>query len=780
MALNVQRLQGASDDDLRKAFKNLGLIIDAGNRARECVDAARLCCQLLVVRTRPFLLDDAVLAKPFAVVFEPNTSRRLRWLCFALCQMAFPADAGALQPTRVNQVGDELGWKLLARLVFGQVVPRQLRVDNTPLVVDAVLAEDDRSSIALPVLAMLAATDPALLGVPAMERIESKIEHWLCQASTFSAPPKPTTSSSFWRPLSTTQGAASVVTEIDGDSTRGFFTVLNYARRYRTDQVINVTVFSMLYPWLRAQFCGPNKRAISHGLATIVVKYCERLIAQAELLSPATPSYEQQRPFVESVLLEVVRLLDLLCQIDPALVETSFYTVKNIDTLKASRSCGLVLLAVLQFYVNHGSVVDFDSRSAFRHFFQSFLNRNYTDALNGFGTFSFCVRNERFLLEKSNVFSLYFPSLLKLLAWYPQTFAADTERLLPVLVGPSSLIELTHLLLDLPVLASALEFMLRTHKIQAIRDGMVVQHPPEYHAMFNYILRNESGVSINFWSSPETWAMLVTFCRNNPVTQRVVAAANVVPGLLRTLLDLALFHADTDTLSLMVGLVLERTHQLCPMPAIQRQMDDTRQALLDALLAFCEREPALVATHSEQIVETLATSASDPDPAKEVVCTHLIWMLGEHVATEVHSAFTPALQGQVYETLELFAYEKMAAVKQDAGAVSPVLHRLLQVVISAITKLAARKQDLIPRALLCLSKLVGPGGLTMLPDTVRDRAAQSIHLLKMPSVASVMFGPGARPLPPGDGSHVSRHSTLGMALMQPAVGDRRGRPALLV
>ena len=53
--------------------------------------------------------------------------------------------------------------------------------------------------------------------------------------------------------------------------------------------------------------------------------------------------------------------------------------------------------------------------------------------------------------------SLYFPALLKLVAWHPRSFWKEFTELLPALVSPSSCMELFHTILDLPFLASVME-----------------------------------------------------------------------------------------------------------------------------------------------------------------------------------------------------------------------------------------------------------------------------------------------------------------------------------
>lgn len=61
------------------------------------------------------------------------------------------------------------------------------------------------------------------------------------------------------------------------------------------------------------------------------------------------------KEFTEATSMEAVRILDLLCLMDPSLVSCIFPAVKKVYERTANRQSGLVFSAVLQFFVNHGS-----------------------------------------------------------------------------------------------------------------------------------------------------------------------------------------------------------------------------------------------------------------------------------------------------------------------------------------------------------------------------------------------------------------------------------------
>lgn len=96
--------------------------------------------------------------------------------------------------------------------------------------------------------------------------------------------------------------------------------------------------------------------------------------------------------------------------------------------------------------------------------------------------------------------------------------------LLPALVSPSTCVELLHSLLDLPLLVSALEKLdmkgNAVHLIVLIKLGgdmnaedSADSNESQYRVIYNHLLRNESGASINFWAQPATLVLLQQFCK---------------------------------------------------------------------------------------------------------------------------------------------------------------------------------------------------------------------------------------------------------------------------
>lgn len=81
---------------------------------------------------------------------------------------------------------------------------------------------------------------------------------------------------------------------------------------------------------------------------------------------------------------------------------------------------------------------------------------------------------------------------------------------------PETTPELFHTLLDLPLLASALErsvYNFENFESEHFEHQSQKNVTSELRVIFNYLLRNEAGLSINFWETSTTLPLLQEFCR---------------------------------------------------------------------------------------------------------------------------------------------------------------------------------------------------------------------------------------------------------------------------
>jgi AP-5 complex subunit zeta-1 len=79
-----------------------------------------------------------------------------------------------------------------------------------------------------------------------------------------------------------------------------------------------------------------------------------------------------------------------------------------------------------------------------------------------------------------------------------------------------------------------------------------------------------------------------------------------------------------------------------------------------------------------------------------------VWIVGEFAHTGYDVRCTADKLSLFYETLEMIGYE----ISYNLGQYSGYTLRLIMVLMNTLAKLASRCQDLIPRTLLCLNKIV--------------------------------------------------------------------------
>jgi AP-5 complex subunit zeta-1 len=324
----------------------------------------------------------------------------------------------------------------------------------------------------------------------------------------------------------------------------------------------------------------------------------------------------------------------------------------------------------------------------------------------------------------SSILGRYFPQLLKLCAWYPRSLRAEMIELLPVMVDPSSYVELLHAVLDLPLTSLALE--------RQLMGGARAKSSAEasLRVLYNYLLRADSGVPARlFWGSTAMQPLLELFC-DVPPTARVLAAADFAPLLLKQLLDVASNYGGLPTVRRLMPIAFRRLEQLYPMPSFRRAIE---AVVVEHVRRAFGRWPSLIVSAKDIVIEVLGDSSSDG--RQELILT-LVWLVGE-LADPVQRQCSPELLNEYHEVLELFIYERSSYVRAGEDASPDATTRLMIVLQYAVAKLAARFPDLASRVMLCLAKVIRDGDY--FDPIVIQRASEAINLLKFPSVASAIL-----------------------------------------
>jgi len=372
------------------------------------------------------------------------------------------------------------------------------------------------------------------------------------------------------------------------------------------------------------------------------------------------------------------------------------------------------------------------------------LSSYYSNSSLAFDIIFFCLDNVEKLCFSTTSLLKYFPNLLKILAWYPRTYVKEFMDLLPSMLNKDTVVEMFHALLDLPCLAAALCTSWAVKAKASSGDKLSYGQQssvdtflmPEYRPLFSFILRPESGHG----DTIDKLSTLHSLLEDRLEEPRVVVSAQIAPVLLNVMFSTMLEEAEEETVSRMVPVILERVGLLYP---VQNYQQEIHQLLSERLVQLCQKYPNLIVRYQQDIMD-FVSGLKNLGPTKENFFVHLVWVIGEFASSAHDSRCTVQNIVQYFEAFEALTYE---VVLQTAPGKVSFSGRLVSVLITTLAKLASRCQDVIQRAILCLSKVVRQKPeLLSDPECYPDllmRAQELINLLKLPNVAPVILSPDA-------------------------------------
>lgn len=383
----------------------------------------------------------------------------------------------------------------------------------------------------------------------------------------------------------------------------------------------------------------------------------------------------------------------------------------------------------------------YDSETPTNTFFGQVISAKFNDPGLAYDTVEFLVDNMELLLN-TTIFSKYFPSILKILAWSPITFISEFLQLLPGFISKSAAAEVLHSLFDLPCLAATLQVqhlltavptLADTNAIPQYTKCLTAYQDPAHRLMFGHYLRTETGKGDTIDRLSTLHHLLGDFSGH----QRVLAAAEVTPLLLRVFFKTVFYSGEAGLVSQLVPLLLERTVLLYNIPAFQTQV---RKVIAEQLLEIFCCHTHLVMDHQRDLLEFLG-NLRNLSAGGEHCYLHLVWILGEYSHVGYDARCTTSLLVHFFETLESVTYE----VAMNHHRQREYTTRLVLGLMSTMAKIASRCQDLIPRALLCLNKIVQLCSESTANVSVHrvllGRANELVNVLKIPSIASAVLSP---------------------------------------
>nr|XP_047917457.1 AP-5 complex subunit zeta-1 isoform X1 [Anser cygnoides] len=654
-------------------------------------------------------------------------------------------------------------------------------------VLEGRLPEGQSSRYLLPVLSNVISLSPEALTEEQTNVVSKKMADWLRYASIQQGVAQP--SGGFFSNPRTRQPGP--VTEVDGAIATDFFTVLSLGQYYTEDQWLNMQAFSMLRKWLlcyggkglNAPNSG-NRSEMDESVMSMVsttstsshllppkerlrekaFEYCQRLIEQSNRQALKKADGDLQK----ACLIEAVTIMDIICKQDSSYVYRAAAFLKVLHSrISGDATYARALLPIAQFFLNHepllagllgelcsgmccilpGEMAAVDSDAIYKHLLTDIPAQLFHNASLAFEFVLFCKENSQLFTETSSIFRQSFPNLFKFLAWNSPPLISEFVDLLPFLLDAGTAIEIFHLLLDLPCLTAALDVQMRSTSASerascdpAVKPATCLEafRHPLYKSAFQYLLRIESAPE----DPPERLIPLRQLLGSLASSPRVVQCADTVPVLLELFFSVVAEFADGPLINQLVVLLLQRSDQLYEIPAFK---DDVHRVLSSQLVMLCKLHPALIVELSKELLEFSGTVSNIQN--KEAVFTHVVWAIGEYMSVSYDKRCTVEQINRFFETLEAVLFEVTQV--RPLASIPSYAPRAITVLMTALTKLAARSQDLIPRVSLFLSKmrtfLQSPAVTSVYCEEDREeiltRATELLNLLKMPSVAQFVFTP---------------------------------------
>ncbi|KAM9102623.1 AP-5 complex subunit zeta-1 isoform X2 [Sarcophilus harrisii] len=709
------------DEELKKFCSRItGLLQkeDLGNETTDCLQRLYLIVSATKYSRK---LEKKFVDLLLSTLYFPKCPEQVQVLCAAIVREISPSENLTLL---FDSIQNTKLLSLISSVLLAQGNKRD-EVRDVGLRVTKILEsrqpEGQSLRYLLPVLSKVITLSPKVLKEDQINLLNKRLIDWLRYASIQQGVSQ-TSGGFFSNPWARQPGP---ITEVDGAIATDFFTVLSVGQHYTEDQWLNMQAFSMLRKWLLYSGNGETDSPDSDDKSEL----------EGSIMSmvSATSTSSRQLPPKE-------RLRENAFEYCQRLIEQS----------------------------NRSEAAAVDSEAVYQHLFTNIPSELFYNSMLAFEFIQFCRENIHFFNGNLSVFKSNFPNLFKFLAWNSASLISEFVDILPVFIDASTAIEMLHVLLDLPCLTAALDLYIRsssptsekplwdpTLKPTSCLDGF---RDPHYQALFQYLLRTKARGIVKGLTPLHQLLKPMASC------SRVVQCAEIVPILIQLFFTVVTEFADGILINQLVVLLLERSDSLFDVPQFKAAV---HRVMSSQLLVLCKLHPSLVVELSKELLEFTGTISNIH--SKENIFTNVVWAIGEYMSVLYDRRCTVELINKFFEALEALLFE--ITQFRPSATLPKCCPRVITVLMTTLTKLVSRSQDLIPRVFLFLSKVrsfAENPAMTSVYDneedmeTILTRATELMNLLKMPSVAQFVLTPSVEVSNPR--YHLDTNTSLPLAL----------------
>ncbi|XP_039284001.1 uncharacterized protein LOC111046239 [Nilaparvata lugens] len=501
------------------------------------------------------------------------------------------------------------------------------------------------------------------------------------------------------------------LTELDGSPPASLTTVLSQSSNMTTDHVMSVIVFSQIRQWLSS-----SRSCVREDLLVVVFSHCSVLVEQ----SMRKATVQEDILLQVAVRCEVLDILHTIVEIRPNLYKDALIIVKQLETLNDS----YLQIRIWRFYLcfdKYGCADRVSEKNM-----QNLISKSISNGTK-------CYEIASLLVEKSDalrpLFIKYHSNFLKMFAMHPHALLEEYLQLIQFLTCDKDfIVEIFHRILDLPVQSATICVSQTTALIQAgYSDPVLVKmHQTVQTAGFkecsdHFMMACSSGdhTSQLIHLYPDYFALM-----ENLSSQGLVqTCSQAVPLLLdKFLLETLKSHDSAEKL---LPDMLRRMALIFEVPGYKEQIHtifwNHLRTIFDAYIELINHESVL------QFISNVKNMELSPS-----VYMCLVTAVGNYTKK-------PELLSEHFEIVECALWEMLTNKKMQEPQKDTIDH--MSQMVTALAKLSCRSQDLLPRALLSLNRVIAQASTLRAAELTK--LSQLASLLKNPNIASVVLAPSS-------------------------------------
>lgn len=490
--------------------------------------------------------------------------------------------------------------------------------------------------------------------------------------------------------------------ELDGTNILDFFTILNTSEEYASSHINNIAVFSVCYELIKFIFNSiktsttnltedniekmfwsfREMKLVLHSYCIRIFDQCENYLESNKNKTMIDKNTEYNLNLIEAAVWESLKIINLICKLETSLVSNINMRMKQVYERIALKQSGLVFLEILQFFIDNCNLIIIDLDYYVSEFFKLKLKFNYKYEILSFTTLEFLYKNKEILNQKTQVFSSFFPLIIKIFATFPKYLDTKFFTLVEYMTKPTTITELFNYFLDLPVIILLIEnfecYSIATGS-NFITDGnynytysysnsnfnynssskMIIEDifQPEYVKLVEFLLRDIAFEQEYQFSSIYTnqFNKQVKYIFESLIfTSRVHSTTKIVPKLMKKFFDVIIQRDECESASETIILIFERFSYFHENEHYKQEI---RNLLIRKLEEMFKKWPKIVTSLREKILWQIKNNYSNPTK-RELICL-LCWSLGEFLFKQGDNSFEDEGISETFDCLEKLLRDKI-------------------------------------------------------------------------------------------------------------------------